>query len=574
MLPVVGRINLLLCLIVHLQILVFGTWIVDLANVHGSQVASLCQGIAYMLYPLCGWITEIYSYTFRAIKWSFLALLISSIGLSVVGIFLVTGLQHYASGYPIAVLSAIAIIVGLTGLGMYEANAIQFGMDQMMEASSEQLSSFIHWYFWCTHVGPLLIFYIFIGMTLLHKPLERFKTDYIEVSYSSHFGIIIIVISLVQVVAVVLGFLLAKWSKRFFDTEMTSRNSLKLIYKVIGYSIKHKVPERRRAITYSENYIPSRIDLGKDKYGGPFTYEQVEDVKTFFRLLLLIVSLFGFHLFGDGFSLTDYIITNVGCPSLISFVIMIVDPQHVQLLVVLFGVPFIQIAKRYFSLHLPNLLSRIWIGLYIVLIAVTLQTILGILIHKTDIECDITYMYHQRLPSSYVTKCLYTNYEPIANTSCSHMCCSSTDYPSNIVYAAILPLSLYGISYLLIFMTMLEFICAQSPNSMKGLLIGIWYSMLCIKYAVIHNLDKYNLLLDVIPWNIYNGIKGFGIFFSIVALSLVVKHYRYRERNEILNVQATLEEQYERELLMNESVSSYDSSSSYEVTSVTGSKRN
>ena len=35
--------------------------------------------------------------------------------------------------------------------------------------------------------------------------------------------------------------------------------------------------------------IPSRIDLGKHKYGGPFTTEQVEDVKTFLHLILVIV---------------------------------------------------------------------------------------------------------------------------------------------------------------------------------------------------------------------------------------------------------------------------------------------
>ena len=50
------------------------------------------------------------------------------------------------------------LVTGLAGLGMYEANAIQFGMDQMLEASSEQLSSFIHWYFWCVHTGPLIVF--------------------------------------------------------------------------------------------------------------------------------------------------------------------------------------------------------------------------------------------------------------------------------------------------------------------------------------------------------------------------------------------------------------------------------
>ena len=40
---------------------------------------------------------------------------------------------------------------------------------------------------------------------------------------------------------------------------------------------------------YWENHTPSHIDLRKHKYGGPFTYEQVEDVKTLFRLLLLIL---------------------------------------------------------------------------------------------------------------------------------------------------------------------------------------------------------------------------------------------------------------------------------------------
>ena len=65
------------------------------------------------------------------------------------------------------------------------------------------------------------------------------------------------------------------------------------------FVFKHKYPIKRSAFTFWENDIPSRIDLGKEKYGGPFTYEEVEDVKTMFRLLLLMFSLFGFHLSGD-----------------------------------------------------------------------------------------------------------------------------------------------------------------------------------------------------------------------------------------------------------------------------------
>ena len=48
---------------------------------------------------------------------------------------------------------------------------------------------------------------------------------------------------------------------------------MKIICEVLKYSWKHKIPELRSALTYWENDIPSRIDLGKDKYGGPFTYE-------------------------------------------------------------------------------------------------------------------------------------------------------------------------------------------------------------------------------------------------------------------------------------------------------------
>ena len=44
----------------------------------------------------------------------------------------------------------------------------------------------------------------------------------------------------------------------------------------------------RSAFTYCEDDPPSRIDFGKSKYEGPFTTEQVEDVKTFFRLLSFI----------------------------------------------------------------------------------------------------------------------------------------------------------------------------------------------------------------------------------------------------------------------------------------------
>ena len=48
---------------------------------------------------------------------------------------------------------------------------------------------------------------------------------------------------------------------------------------------------RRSAFTYCEDEWPSRLDLGKENYGGQFTLEQVEDVKTFLGILKVLFSI-------------------------------------------------------------------------------------------------------------------------------------------------------------------------------------------------------------------------------------------------------------------------------------------
>ena len=43
------------------------------------------------------------------------------------------------------------------------------------------------------------------------------------------------------------------------------------------------------ALTYWEEVEPSCINLGKEKYGGPFLEKDVESVKTFLRLLPIVL---------------------------------------------------------------------------------------------------------------------------------------------------------------------------------------------------------------------------------------------------------------------------------------------
>ena len=329
---------------------------------------------------------------------------------------------------------------------------------------------------------------------------------------------------------------------------------MKIIFQVVKYSYHHEYPERRSAFTYWENDIPSRIDLGKEKYGGPFTYEQVEDVKTMFRLLLLMLSLFGFHITGDGYSFASYTMKTMGCPTIEPFSLFIMNPQHIPSLIVLFGVPCYHLLKnKYRYLHFTSLLSKMWIGLLLCLVNEVLQCFYTALMEEKEFDCPIMYLNNITIP--YLLKCSAANVKISSSNGSEEYYCSTPPVDSLVVnFSFVIPV-IHGLSYILVFMSVLEFICAQSPNAMKGILIGVWYSMLAIKYFLINILDTHDALLDVVPWNVYHCIKGIGIFISIAMFSVICRNYRYRERNEIVNEQTIIEEQYERELLMNQSES-------------------
>ena len=90
---------------------------------------------------------------------------------------------------------------------------------------------------------------------------------------------------------------------RFLTVPVRRVNPVKHIVKVLRYARHHTAPVACSAFTYGEG-PPSRLDLAKDRYGGPYTTEEVEDVKSFGHILLLLSSQFGILLVG-GVSLFD-----------------------------------------------------------------------------------------------------------------------------------------------------------------------------------------------------------------------------------------------------------------------------
>ena len=58
------------------------------------------------------------------------------------------------------------------------------------------------------------------------------------------------------------------------------------------YTRKHSYPVETQCLSPNiDEEQPTRMDYGKEKFGGPFTEEEVEDVKTVLRLLPLVICL-------------------------------------------------------------------------------------------------------------------------------------------------------------------------------------------------------------------------------------------------------------------------------------------
>ena len=547
------------CVLIHTQIFVGNWWLGFATYSYWPIFWSTFQGLLYLSYPVLGLLSEVFRWNFKTILVSFVLMAVSSITMLITSTVWIIGVVY--SLWPhihniVVIVQVPFLVIGIISVGMFEANAIQFGMNQMFEASSKQLSSFIRWYFWCAHIGATGMIYLMIGVCLY-----GFNCKVNNIHFNTLFDNLIVFFcwigllsSCIQLPVSIIGIIACVYYKKKFPIEQASRKPLRLIYSVLKYSYNHKQPERRSALTYWESDIPSRIDLGKHKYGGPFTYEQVESVKTVFRLLLLMVSLFGFHLSGDGYSVSTYVMNTAGCPTAKVFLGFIGNPRHIGFLIAFLCIPLFEILKLWNKFYYAiSLESRIWIGLFICLINEALQCLYSIILQSKKFHCpEVMEVFNNHQIHS-MLKCFISNINiATLNNTCQHFC-SSPPVNDTVIYLSVIIMILHGLAYVLVFSTVLEFICAQSPNETKGLLIGLWYSMLSIKSFFINIIDT-QVPMDTTEWNIYHGIKGVAIFISLAAFSIVCKKYKYRERNEIVNEQAMIEEQYERELFRNSRV--------------------
>ena len=154
-------------------------------------------------------------------------------------------------------------------------------MDQIISGTHTNISAFLQWLGWATFSG--------LAVSAITASISYNCSNLSESEISMIF-------SLFSVFLFSVGLVLDFCFHHKLVKEPVTVNPMSLIFKVLKYAAKHKHPVQRSAFTYCENEQPTRLDYGKSKYGGPFTTEQVEDVKTFWRILLVILVLSTFAL--------------------------------------------------------------------------------------------------------------------------------------------------------------------------------------------------------------------------------------------------------------------------------------
>ena len=191
-----ARVVALLCFLVHLHMTVVFSidWItVQSLSVSVIFVLSLVQGITLLLYPLLGILADTRFNRYHFIKVFIILLFINSflfmtffIILSIQEALVDPALHVVQVSWYITIIFALFLIIYILSVGMFEAVGIQFSMDQMVEASSDQISAFTHWYYWSMNIGigiqalVMMCALLLLGSCTVHARVDSLKlTKYV-----------------------------------------------------------------------------------------------------------------------------------------------------------------------------------------------------------------------------------------------------------------------------------------------------------------------------------------------------------------------------------------------------------
>ena len=247
----------------------------------GEQYMNLVRGVvmyvvAYLLFPIAGGITDVWVGQYRMLH---MCLWLLWIGYALLGVlYSVSEFAHWV----LYLVPPLFVLISLGHAG-FLASAIPFGADSIRYRTSHELSSYFYCYYWVRNFG-LIIYLISATCT---EPLPNLQAD---------------VYVMFAVLCITVALSMNGYFRKSFIVDKERVNPYKKVAQVLYLAVMIKRPVHRSAFSFSGAKPPSRLNLAKTVHGGRFSSEEVEDVKTFLRLLGVLLFIFIFLMVYDGVS--------------------------------------------------------------------------------------------------------------------------------------------------------------------------------------------------------------------------------------------------------------------------------
>ena len=515
---------------------------IGITDLFPLPIATIITFIA-VLSPVAGLLTDVKFSRFKTVLCSSYAIICQvfvSIPL-VIMTFIIRYFDHNNMSKHIVDLIALCMFVIMATIYvMFIINGIQFGMDQLHDSPTEDSILYIHWYVWIHYTCSLITQVVWNFLIYDRKNLYIHTLGIVGLSFGN-------LILLITLFLLTVSLCVVHYKKVWFVFEPAGVNPYKLVYRVVKFAYQHKVPLRRSAFTYCDEESPTRLDVGKHKYGGPFTTKQVEDVKAFWGILKVLITI------GPAFLLQTAMQTLLPLFAKHSNIFLNQTNDHevhlegvtrhilisnglLSPLLVVICIPlYLCWIRQHITYYIPGMLKRIQIALVVMVLSLICTFVMDVVVHVNHTE--------------YANCMFQALVEPINKSI------NLVNFPSSIspplyqnVYFFTTQHVLSALADMLFDIAVLEFICSQSPYTMKGLLLGIFFFTRSLFQGI--------AILSTVPfgefWKIESLSCGSGFYamyiviglLEFVLFSCVSKRYKYRNVNEPSNEYRYAEEYY------------------------------
>ena len=176
---------------------------------------------------LVGILSDCWIGRYRSVMASFIVVLIT---------WIIIGVNIISTNTTLLALGIVSLLITSA---LFRANIIPFNIDQLIEASGDELSFIIQWHFLGSTVGFILTGALNYSIANEQIGIYWYLSGYLNIYLLAPAGLAFLVVIITH-----------SLFKQWLDVTQQSANPIKLVTKVLNYARKNKQTTNRSALTY------------------------------------------------------------------------------------------------------------------------------------------------------------------------------------------------------------------------------------------------------------------------------------------------------------------------------------